>query len=193
MSRVSVTTFFNENGLFKLLDHKDGDPTKSYKTLSQKYLMECTKCNQQVEQRGNSVFECRRCRRSVSQGEDGKWVIKEPTGEAKIKAEKAMLKPPKVLIEVPKLKVEVVEEAKPREKAKPVAKEIPNDDDMLEFLKATAKTTSGARIEKKRQEQTRAEEADIEEPILPPAKSANKKHQHHNWMFQKQLHVKTLQ
>jgi ribosomal protein L37AE/L43A len=192
MSRVSVTTFFNENGLFKLLDHKDGDPTKSYKTLSQKYLMECTKCNQQVEQRGNSVFECRRCRRSVSQGEDGKWVIKEPTGEAKIKAEKAMLKPPKVLIEVPN-EVEVVEEAKPREKAKPVAKEIPNDDDMLEFLKATAKTTSGARIEKKRQEQTRAEEADIEEPILPPAKSANKKHQHHNWMFQKQLHVKTLQ
>ena len=49
---------------------------------------------------------------------------------------------------------------------------------MLEFLKNTAKTTSGTRIGKKKEQVTREEEADIDEPaepILPPAKAANKK------------------
>jgi hypothetical protein len=32
IGKISAATFFAENGLFKLLRHKDGDITKSYKT-----------------------------------------------------------------------------------------------------------------------------------------------------------------
>ena len=177
MSRVSVTTFFKENGLFKLLEHLEGEPSKSYKTKFQEFIMECTKCGQQVEQRGNSEFTCRRCRRSVSQGIDGDgnsvWVIAEPTGSAKATAEKAMLKPPKIILKP------IVEEEEEKPDTPVAAKEevkIPDDDDMLTFLKETAKTTSGERINKQREKRSKDEEENIDEPdsILPAVKKTSK-------------------
>jgi hypothetical protein len=99
---ISAATFFRNNGLFKLLAHPDGEMKQSYKTKNQEYIMECTKCSEQVEQRGNAKFECRRCRRSVAPTiEDGeiKWAIDEPTGKDKDKAAEAMKRDPKVIIQ----------------------------------------------------------------------------------------------
>jgi ribosomal protein L37AE/L43A len=83
MAKVKVTAdeFIKNNGLFKVLEHSDGELNKSYRTISQEYIMECTKCGQQVQQRGKAPFECKRCRRSVSpilnaQGKNS-WVIDE--------------------------------------------------------------------------------------------------------------------
>lgn len=145
---ISATKFFAENGLFKLLKHTDGELKKSYKTLSQEYTMECNKCGEQVEQRGNSAFTCRRCRRSVvAVIDDGvvAWVIKNPEGTVQKKnAEAGMKRAPKIIIiqdEVDPFadsgEEDEVEEVKPK---------MPEPKEMVSFLKKTALKTSGERI-----------------------------------------------
>lgn len=172
---ISATTFFQNNGLFKLLDHTDGEMKKSYKTKNQEYIMECTKCSEQVEQRGNAKFECRRCRRSVAPTvEDGeiKWIIDEPVGKDKDKAAEAMKREPNVIIQPGDDSLE--EES---EEEEPLPK-MPGPSEMVKFLKATAKKTSGNRIAiRKKAEQEAAEEdiSEVTEPVIPAAKTKAKK------------------
>ena len=171
---ISATSFFENNGLFKLLQHKDGEMKKSYKTKNQEYIMSCTKCLEQVEQRGNAKFECRRCRRSVeSTIDDGeiKWVIKEPTGKEKTKAEENMSRDPKILI---KQEVKDHEEVEEDVEDEPIHK-MPGPSDMVKFLKDTAKTTSGSRIVKRKKAEKETAEEDISEPIIPAVKTKGKK------------------
>lgn len=175
---ISVTTFFKDNGLFKLLELKDGAMNKSYKTKSQEYVMECEKCGQQVEQRGNAVFQCRRCRRSVvpDRNDDDEliWVIEEPTGKLLKKAEEAMLKPAKVF---PKFAaaaaVEEVEEEAEEEREEP---KPPSAATMVDFLKGSAPKVSGKRVAARKKARDEEEARDIDEPsddVILPTKKAS--------------------
>lgn len=172
---ITAATFFKNNGLFKLLDHTDGEMKKSYKTRNQEYIMECTKCSEQVEQRGNAKFECRRCRKSVTPTiEDGeiKWAIDEPTGKDKDKAAEAMKRDPKVIIQEGDEDLE--EEA---EEEEPLPK-MPEPSEMVKFLKSTAKKTSGNRIANRKKAEQEAAEEDISEPaeqVIPAVKTKAKK------------------
>jgi RNA polymerase subunit RPABC4/transcription elongation factor Spt4 len=98
MPDISATQFFDENPLFSLIELKDGSMRKSYKSIMNNYILECKECGQQVEQRGNSKFKCRRCKRRVAKDKDGEWVIIEPEGDEAVKAEVELLKPPKILV-----------------------------------------------------------------------------------------------
>jgi RNA polymerase subunit RPABC4/transcription elongation factor Spt4 len=93
MPDISATQFFDENPLFSLIELKDGSMRKSYKSIMNNYILECKECGQQVEQRGNSKFKCRRCKRRVAKDKDGEWVIIEPEGDEAVKAEVELLKP----------------------------------------------------------------------------------------------------
>lgn len=197
IGKISAATFFAENGLFKLLRHKDGDITKSYKTKTQEYVMECENCGQQVEQRGNAEFECRRCRYSVAPSvEDGAvvWKITEPSGLKKTRAKEAMEKPAKVLIKdedgdgddagdnagdnagdsddddviVPTIA------AKKKPVPTTVAKKKAYDEAKppsaaatVAFLKKTAPKVSGMRITERNKAHDGAQEANIDEPAIP--------------------------
>lgn len=173
---ITATSFFADNGLFKLLEHKDGEMNKSYKTKNQNYIMECLDCGEQVEQRGNAKFECRRCRRFVSPTiEDGQivWYIDEPTGLKKTNADEAMKRDPKILV-APTTVEELDEESE--EESAPT---LPKPSDMISFLKKTAKTTTGNRvITCKAAAKAVADDditEDVVEPIIPAAKTKGKK------------------
>lgn len=166
---VSATKFFNENSLFELIKLTDGSKDKSYKTKNQEYIMECTKCGQQVEQRGNAKFECRRCRREVVEtivDNEKTWAIVEPTGLAKTKAVENMMKPPKKLVS---------EEDEDDEEEIP---KMPEPSEMIKFLKKTAKKTSGNRIPNKKKAAEDEAAANIDEPeedvIVPISKKKEK-------------------
>lgn len=149
---ISARNFTDGNKLFNVLLHKDGDEKKSYKTRNQLYVMECSKCLEQVEMRGNAKFECRRCRRFVSPliGDDGKikWKIDESSLTDK-KVIEALKNPPKVFFKDGKyIEVEAESEEDEEEDEEenipapvPVKKSIPKGDEMIDFLKATAVET----------------------------------------------------
>jgi hypothetical protein len=193
IGKISAATFFAENGLFKLLRHKDGDITKSYKTKTQEYVMECENCGQQVEQRGNAEFECRRCRYSVAPSVENNaivWKITEPSGLKKTRAEEAMEKPAKVLIKeddsdddgdgddagdsddddviVPTIaaKKKPVPTTAAKKKAYDEAKP-PSAAATVAFLKKTAPKVSGMRITERNKAHDAEQEADIDEPAIP--------------------------
>lgn len=161
---ISARNFADSNNLFNVLLHKEGDDKKSYKTRTQLYVMECTKCTEQVEQRGNAKFECRRCRRFVSPviGDDGK--IKWKVDETSLKEKKvldALKNPPKVFFRDGKYleaEPESEEEEEDEEEnipAPPVKKSIPKGSEMIDFLKTTA-SESGKKSKDRPKKKTEA-------------------------------------
>lgn len=183
---ISARNFADGNKLFNVLLHKDGDDKKSYKTRNQLYVMECSKCLEQVEQRGNAKFECRRCRRFVSPviGDDGKikWKIDESSLKDK-KVIEALKNPPKVFFKDGKY-IEVEAESEDEEEDEevniptPVKKSIPKGDEMIDFLKAMAVETgnkSKDRPKKKKVEAVAEDNGDdideeVVESIIPKKK-----------------------
>lgn len=172
---ITATSFFADNGLFKLLKHREGEMNKSYKTKKQYYDMECLDCGEQVKQRGNAKFECRRCRRFVSPSiEDGEivWYIDEPTGLKKTHADEAMKSKPKKLNTT-----DSGEELDEESDEEPVPK-LPKPSEMVSFLKKTAKSTTGNRVITRKKAEKAAAVDDITEdvePIIPTAKKKEKK------------------
>ena len=93
---ISVTAFFTENPLWKLLKQLDGKPTASYKSNTFNGAIECKKCTEQIERRGTAGFKCLRCRRTVDVTPAGVVTIVEPSDEKELTMqEKGMARDPK--------------------------------------------------------------------------------------------------
>lgn len=195
MSRISVTEFFRANPLYKKLYHK-GDPTKSYRAQTQSYILECKKCKEQIKLSGNSLLMtmCRRCRRRINVLDDGSKELVEPESEEDISRAKAGMARERNVVAVPEAAGPVLypsedEESEDEEsdddtpvmtlRAKDQGKKkpaVPNDDDMIDFLKTTAKNTGGERRADEKVKQTAEEAADIDEPVgAIPAKAKKEK------------------
>lgn len=111
---ISVTTFFTENPLWKLLKQKDGKVTASYKSNTVNSLIECKKCGEQAERRGTAGYMCLRCRRTVAVTPTGVVTIVEPTGEKELAMqEKGMARDPKKIYDADLAEDEDDEEEEP--------------------------------------------------------------------------------
>ena len=198
MLRINVTEFFRANPLYKKLYHK-GDPTKSYRAQTQSYILECKKCKENIKLSGNSLLMtmCRRCRRSIKILEDGSKELVEPESEEDIaRAETGMARERNVVAvpevagpvlypssgeesedeesedDEPVMTLRSKDRGKDQGKKKPA---VPNTDDMIDFLKETAKKTGGERRADEKAKRTAEEMADIDETILPKAKKEKKR------------------
>lgn len=189
MSRkISAEKFFKENGLFDLLMHEEGEMDKSYKTENQQYVIKCKKCGEEIRLKGNSKFQCRRCRREVVREGDN-LIIREPSGADIARAEKAMKRDPIVLVQ----SIEDDASSDDEEEEEPKNK-LPDTDTTVAFLKSLSGKISGGRIvntkvkededitqeeekqaPRRRTRRDASEESLSEESILPTSKSRSKK------------------
>lgn len=132
--KISAQKFFAENGLFRKLAIKDEKTnlSRSYKTDTQEYAMACTRCHQEVRQRGNANFECRRCRYSVAPSiKDGEvvWDIKAPSTKLKKDRAKAAMEEPAYVLSADEL--DMGEPAKPLPVKQAVEDSEEEDDDVI--------------------------------------------------------------